>query len=422
VILWLPERPCTWLAAVQFGAMAFQELFGDVLLTKDGEKPTSDVLSGAKAVGIYFSAHWCPPCRGFTPKLVEMFRGAFEAKGMKIVFVSSDRDESSFSEYYGEMPWAALPYSKRDLKDALSKKFKVQGIPSMAIIDAEGKTITTDGRSAVMGDPTGDKFPWIPPTPAEKAKEVLDLLGADLVGQAGGKPIGLYFSAHWCPPCRGFTPKLAEFYKDGLKDNMEIIFVSSDRDESSFNDYAAEMPWKALPFDKRDEKEKLSKAFGVSGIPSFVVMRSDGTTITTDGRSKVTADPTGKDLPDGWLPQPFNDVNDDPSDLNGEQCVLALGGEASMAAAVKEVAHEYYEKAGKEIDEMPMRFFTAPKGDVGDQVYKLTKQEGNKLILLDIPGGGAYYVCEAEVVDAAAVRSFVSDAVAGKLTKHQLQK
>merc|ERR1711920_713696 len=370
----------------------------------EGEKPTSDVLSGAKAVGIYFSAHWCPPCRGFTPKLAEMFKGAFEAKGMKIVFVSSDRDESSFSEYYGEMPWAALPYSKRDLKDALSKKFKVQGIPSLAIMGGEGKTITTDGRSAVMGDPKGDKFPWIPPTPAEKAKEVLDLLGSDLVDQAGGKPIGLYFSAHWCPPCRGFTPKLAEFYKDGLKDKMEIIFVSSDRDESSFNDYFGEMP------------------FGVSGIPSFVVMRPDGTTITTDGRSKVMADPTGKDLPDGWLPQPFYDVNDDPSDLNGEQCVLALGGEVSMAAAVKEVAQEYYEKAGKAIDEMPMRFFTAPKGGVGDQLYSLTKLEGNKLVFLDIPSGGAFYVCEADAVDAASVRSFISDAVAGKLTKNQLQK
>ena len=24
--------------------------------------------------------------------------------------------------------------------------------------------------------------------------------------------IGLYFSAHWCPPCRGFTPVLADTY------------------------------------------------------------------------------------------------------------------------------------------------------------------------------------------------------------------
>merc|ERR1712217_911024 len=341
---------------------------------------------------------------------------------MGIVFVSSDRDEASFRDYFKEQPWLALPYNQRDRKETLSKTFKVRGIPSFVILDPEGKTITTEGREAVSTDPEGANYPWVPPTAAEKAAAAMKNIGEDLMKQTGGKPIGLYFSAHWCPPCRGFTPKLAEFYKDGLKDKMEIIFVSSDRDESSFNDYFGEMPWKALPFDKRDEKEKLSKAFCVSGIPSCVVMRPDGTTITKDGGRKVMADPTGKDLPDGWLPQPFNDVNDDPSDLNGEQCVLALGGEASMVAAVKEVAQEYYEKAGKAIDEMPMRFSTAPKGDVGGQLYTLTKLEGNKLVFLDIPSGGAFYVCEADAVDAGAVRSFISDAVAGKLTKNQLQK
>ena len=32
--------------------------FGDSLLTKDGVKPTADVLNGKSRVGIYFSAHW----------------------------------------------------------------------------------------------------------------------------------------------------------------------------------------------------------------------------------------------------------------------------------------------------------------------------------------------------------------------------
>merc|ERR1712003_240218 len=200
---------------------------------------------------------------------------------MEIVFVSSDRDEEGFKSYFGEQPWVALPYANREMKDKLSKQFKVQGIPSFVILGPDGKVITKDGREAVSKDPTGEKYPWVPPTPAQKAKIVLDALGSELVQKTAGKPIGLYFSAHWCPPCRGFTPKLAEWYTAGLKDKMEIIFVSSDRDEASFNDYFKEMPWLALPYDKREAKEALSEACGVQGIPSFAVINPDGAIITT---------------------------------------------------------------------------------------------------------------------------------------------
>lgn len=400
--------------------MGFQDMLGGTLLTQDGERPTSEVLEGATAVGLYFSAHWCPPCRGFTPKLAEMYRSAFGAKGLKIVFVSSDRDEESFKAYYGEQPWAALPYGQRGIKDALSKKFKVKGIPSLVILDAEGKTITTDGREAVSQDPEGANFPWKPPTAEEKAAAVLKALGPDLVAKAGGKPMGLYFSAHWCPPCRGFTPKLAEFYKGGLKDKMEIIFVSSDREQQSFDEYFGEMPWLALPFESRVEKEALSKAFGVSGIPSFVVVNPDGSVITQDGRSKVMSDPSGLNFPEGWLPQPFNDVNDDPSDLNEEQCIVALGGEASMCEAVKAVAEECFTQAGRDVGAMPMRFFTSPAGEICDKIRSLTKVEGNRLIMLDIPSDGAFYVSEAASFDAAGVRSFVADVLAGKVERKQL--
>merc|ERR1711941_157035 len=177
------------------------------------------------------------------------------------------------------------------------------------------------------------------------------------VQKASGKAIGLYFSAHWCPPCRGFTPKLAEFYNNGLKEKMEIIFVSSDRDENQFKEYSGEMPWPSLPYEKRKEKELLSDAFGVQGIPSFVVLNPDGTVITTEGRAKVTSDPKGDNLPNGWLPQPFNDVNDDPSPLNDEQCVVMLGGADSAKEAVKAVANEYFAAADHDIEKMPMRFF-----------------------------------------------------------------
>jgi thiol-disulfide isomerase/thioredoxin len=63
------------------------------------------------------------------------------------------------------------------------------------------------------------------------------------------KSVGFYFSAHWCPPCRAFTPKLAELYKEAQQssDAFRIVFVSSDRDEESFNEYRAHMPWSAVP-------------------------------------------------------------------------------------------------------------------------------------------------------------------------------
>merc|ERR1711959_382449 len=251
----------------------------------------------------------------------------------------------------------------------------------------------------------------------------IDALGPDLMKKLQGKAVGLYFSAHWCPPCRGFTPQLAEFYKNGLKDKMEIFFVSSDRDQKSFDDYFADMPWQALAYEKREEKAKLSKLFDVSGIPCFVVLNSDLTVITTDGRSKVMSDPKGDQFPAAWLPQPFNDVNDDPSDLNEEVCLIALGGEESMSAAVKAVAEEYFNEAGKEVGEMPFRFFNAPDGGVVSQLRSLTQiPAGNKLVLLDIPDDGGFYVCQKDASTPEAVREFISDYNAKKVERQQLKK
>merc|ERR1711920_34985 len=165
-------------------SMAMINLFGDTLQSKAGETSTADALAG-KTVGIYFSAHWCPPCRGFTPQLVESYNTMTAAgKAFEIVFVSSDRDEAAFAEYFGEMPWLALPYAKRELKAKLSKKFKVNGIPTLVIIDSDGKTITTDGREAIDSDPAGQSFPWKPATLEEALGDVREGAGG---GQEDGR-------------------------------------------------------------------------------------------------------------------------------------------------------------------------------------------------------------------------------------------
>jgi thiol-disulfide isomerase/thioredoxin len=77
---------------------------------------TAQVLSN-KIVGLYFSAHWCGPCRAFTPMLAQTYDIVRQSgRALEIVFVSSDRDLGSFSEYFNQMPWLALPFENRSLK------------------------------------------------------------------------------------------------------------------------------------------------------------------------------------------------------------------------------------------------------------------------------------------------------------------
>merc|ERR1712071_666122 len=99
-----------------------------------------------------------------------------------------------------------------------------------------------------------------------------------------------YFSAHWCPPCRQFTPVLADFYTD-LKDSgakIEIIFVSSDRSEGDMRSYMNEAhgDWLALPWGSQITSV-LKHKYNVGGIPCLVAVKKDGTVITADGRSDV---------------------------------------------------------------------------------------------------------------------------------------
>jgi len=421
------------------GAAMAALLGSDVLLTKDGERPTADVLSD-KVTLLYFSAHWCPPCRGFTPKLSEYYNTYKAAgKNAEVVFVSSDRDQAAFDEYFGEMPWTALPYDARAAKDKLSKKFKVSGIPSLIVLDEDGTLITADGRSAVSEDPTGEDFPWRP-------KPLKELLGDEFVGKDGmvpasaleGKTLALYFSAHWCPPCRGFTPKLAELYntmKASGRDDFEFIFISSDRDQAAFDEYHAEMPWLALPYDNRKAKNALSSMFDVSGIPSLVVVDAEGNTINKSARGPAGAEDAAETFP--WYPKPLEDISSGVEcngfDINEKAALVVLcdGVPKAEATAVQadllEVAEEIAAK-GKQAEDGEPEFIcfyaSATEGPVG-QVRKLTKQPAEAgadptLLLLDIPDNGGYYVSPATDVTGETIRAFVEAYRAGSLERQQM--
>jgi nucleoredoxin len=412
------------------------ELLGQKLLTSSGEVNTADALAGKGAIALYFSAHWCPPCRGFTPQLAEWYSSNLKAKGLEVVFVSSDRDDSAFQDYFKEMPWLAVPYSDRAKKDELSKKFKINGIPSLIILGADGQVITKDGRQAISEDPTGEEYPWKPKTLQEVlkgAKIIGD--GQELTGESLlGKVFAFYFSAHWCPPCRSFTPQLAQWYSNDLKSKgLQVVFVSSDKDQDQFKDYFKEMPWLALDFEDRKRKAQLSSMFGVRGIPALVIVDKDGSVITKDGRSAVSSDPQGTKFP--WYPPAVNNAKDGPGDINEVPTVVALcearasEEQAAIEEAMTRVAKQYIEKqkaAGEESPEFNFLIATEDAG-IAPKLRELMSlpnpvQEGlpAKLMLVDIPEDGAFYDGPDGEISVAVLEKFLSDYKSGSLEKKQL--
>jgi len=174
--------------------------------------------------------------------------------------------------------------------------------------------LTKDGRSKVS---QLESFPWTPPTYAESIGTEFvrnDKVKTTYAESLKDKVYGIYFSAHWCPPCKAFTPQLVKTYKKIKETNpdFEIVFASSDRDQGAFDEYFAEMPWLAVPYEDRDRKSKLSEYFEVSGIPTFVMMRGD-TVLNANARGRVMNDPEGKEFP--WEPKLVNDIAD-PEGIN----------------------------------------------------------------------------------------------------------
>lgn len=43
-------------------------------------------------------------------ELYSHLKEEFPTHGLEIVFVSSDRDEDGFQQYFGSMPWMAVPF------------------------------------------------------------------------------------------------------------------------------------------------------------------------------------------------------------------------------------------------------------------------------------------------------------------------
>ncbi|CAL5383410.1 unnamed protein product [Camellia sinensis] len=293
----------------------------DFLLSPTGTQVKVSDLEG-KVIGLYFSANWYLPCQNFTQVLVHAYEQLkiCESK-FEVVFVSSDEDLEAFNNYRAGMPWLAIPFSDLESKKALNRRFDIEGIPYLIILQPNGRKdddgILHNGvemiyRYGVQAFPfSKERLEELEEEERERheSQTLINLLtnhDRDFllrhhpmpkqvpVGSLTGKTVGLYFSAQWCLPGLDFTPKLISIYhnikqsliKDIEGEDFEIVFISSDRDQSQFDLHFNPMPWLALPFGDPITKN-LTKYFDIQGIPSLVILGPDGKTVTKHGRNLI---------------------------------------------------------------------------------------------------------------------------------------
>jgi nucleoredoxin len=73
---------------------------------------------------------------------------------LQVIYVSADHDKESFEEYYAEMPWSSVPFEST-LRDGISEKFGVEGIPRVIVLSgADGKVVNDDARPIIAAKKT----------------------------------------------------------------------------------------------------------------------------------------------------------------------------------------------------------------------------------------------------------------------------
>uniref|UniRef100_A0A7S0DVD4 Thioredoxin domain-containing protein n=1 Tax=Hanusia phi TaxID=3032 RepID=A0A7S0DVD4_9CRYP len=141
-----------------------EKFFGPstTLVTPRGALVPVQSLKENDLVGLYFSAEWCSACKRFTPTLVDAYSQLrSQGKKMEVVFLSGDRTETDFTKYFHQMPWVALPFAQRDIKEAIEREIGADSLPTLVLIDpCSGAVLSKNGRKVILEDPCGEGFPW----------------------------------------------------------------------------------------------------------------------------------------------------------------------------------------------------------------------------------------------------------------------
>ncbi len=111
----------------------------------DGSKVDLAALRG-KVVLLDFWATWCPPCREEVPALVAAYE-KFRDRNFQVIGISLDKSKDALEQFTKEykMTWPQF-FDGKGWENELAQRFKIQSVPTLWILDREGKLADANPR------------------------------------------------------------------------------------------------------------------------------------------------------------------------------------------------------------------------------------------------------------------------------------
>lgn len=149
VVLALLTILLTWRASILESALQRQSEQPELVdkpapdfsaLTLDGRTVSLADFRGQKKVVVSFWASWCGPCRLEMPSLIRFYKTNHrDTSDFEILAVSIDEDPKAAADFATAMklnfPVLVDPHKK------IANAYQVEGIPTMFVIDKDGKVI-----------------------------------------------------------------------------------------------------------------------------------------------------------------------------------------------------------------------------------------------------------------------------------------
>jgi thiol-disulfide isomerase/thioredoxin len=105
-----------------------------------------------------------------------------------------------------------------------------------------------------------------------------------------GKVVLIDFWATWCGPCVAEIPNVLEQYEKYHDKGFEVVGISLDEDREALEKFVGEqkIPWPILYEKPEGEgwRHPLSTYYGISGIPTVILIGRDGNVITLNARGE----------------------------------------------------------------------------------------------------------------------------------------